>query len=207
MTKKGILYLIPIPIAEGKLDTILPSTVTIIHNLKYFVAENARTARRFISSTRPPYALQDVDVKELNKHDAADINTLLAPLSSGHNVGVMSEAGCPGVADPGALLVEWAHKKEIKVLLDFVSNHVHTEHPYFKEHRDWFGQLELPDGRLNLRFWDEFRLTTWFEPYLASFDYLGSEEALEEMTDIAVWWLNETGADGYRQTDHPASNG
>ena len=63
---------------------------------------------------------------------------------------------------------------------------------------DWFGQLELPDGRLNLRFWDEFRLTTWFEPYLPSFDYLGSEEALEEMTDVAVWWLNETGADGYR---------
>jgi len=94
--------------------------------------------------------------------------------------------------------VDKAHQKGIKVLLDFVSNHVHTEHPYFKEHRDWFGQLELPDGRLNLRFWDEYRLTTWFEPYLASFDYLGSEEALEEMTDVAVWWLNETGADGYR---------
>lgn len=91
-----------------------------------------------------------------------------------------------------------AHEKGIKVLLDFVSNHVHIEHPYFKEHRDWFGKLELPDGRLNLRFWDEYRLTTWFEPYLASFDYLGSEEALEEMTDVAVWWLNETGADGYR---------
>lgn len=91
-----------------------------------------------------------------------------------------------------------AHEKGIKVLLDFVSNHVHIEHPYFTNHRDWFGQLELPDGRLNLRFWDEYRLTTWFEPYLASFDYLGSEEAIEEMTDVAVWWLNETGADGYR---------
>lgn len=94
--------------------------------------------------------------------------------------------------------VNAAHAKGIKVLLDFVSNHVHKEHPYFQEHRDWFGQLELPDGRLNLRFWDEYRLTTWFEPYLPSFDYLGSEEALEEMTDVAVWWLNETGADGYR---------
>lgn len=95
-------------------------------------------------------------------------------------------------------IVSAAHKKGIKVLLDFVSNHVHIEHPYFKEHRNWFGQLELPDGRLNLRFWDEFRLTTWFEPYLPSFDYLGSNEALETMTDVAVWWLNETGADGYR---------
>lgn len=95
-------------------------------------------------------------------------------------------------------LVKLAHSKGIKVLLDFVSNHVHEQHPYFQNNRDWFGQLELPDGRLNLRFWDEYRLTTWFEPYLPSFDYLGSEAALEEMTDVAVWWLNETGADGYR---------
>lgn len=95
-------------------------------------------------------------------------------------------------------LISTAHKHNIKVLLDFVSNHVHEQHPYFKEHRDWFGQLELPDGRLNLRFWDEFRLTTWFEPYLPSFDYLASNEALEAMTDNAVWWLKETGADGFR---------
>ena len=103
-----------------------------------------------------------------------------------------------GTLDDVKNIVKKAHSKGIKVLLDFVSNHTHTDHPYFKEHRDWYGQLELPDGRLNLRFWDEYRLTTWFEPYLASFDYLGSEEALEEMTDVAVWWLLETGADGYR---------
>ncbi len=103
-----------------------------------------------------------------------------------------------GTLDQLKEIVSLSHKKGIKVLLDFVSNHVHIDHPYFKEHRNWFGQLELPDGRLNLRFWDEFRLTTWFEPYLPSFDYLGSPEALEEMTDNAVWWLNETGADGYR---------
>lgn len=103
-----------------------------------------------------------------------------------------------GNLDDVKQLVATAQKKGIKVLLDFVSNHVHEQHPFFQEHRDWFGTLELPDGRLNLRFWDEFRLTTWFEPYLASFDYLGSEEALEVMTDNAVWWLKETGADGYR---------
>lgn len=95
-------------------------------------------------------------------------------------------------------LVAAAHKHNIKVLLDFVSNHVHKDHPYFKKNREWFGELELPDGRLNLRFWDEYRLTTWFEPYLPSFDYLGSNEALEAMTDNAVWWLKETGADGFR---------
>ena len=95
-------------------------------------------------------------------------------------------------------LVTTAHNHNIKILLDFVSNHVHELHPFFKEHRDWFGQLELPDGRLNLRLWDEYRLTTWFEPYLPSFDYDHSKEALETMTDNAIWWLNETGADGFR---------
>jgi glycosidase len=95
-------------------------------------------------------------------------------------------------------LINTAHTHGIKVLLDFVSNHVHKDHPYFKEHREWFGKLELPDGRLNLRLWDEYRLTTWFEPYLPSFDYEGSKDALETMTDNAVWWLKETGADGFR---------
>ena len=95
-------------------------------------------------------------------------------------------------------LVKTAHQHGIKILLDFVSNHVHIEHPFWKEHRDWFGVLELPDGRKNLRLWDEQRLTTWFEPYLPSFDYLGSKDALETMTDNAVWWLKETGADGFR---------
>ena len=95
-------------------------------------------------------------------------------------------------------LVENAHNKNINVLLDFVSNHVHIEHSLWKEHRNWFGQLELPDGKKNLRLWDEYRLTTWFEPYMPSFDYIGSYEALEFMTDNAVWWLNVTGADGFR---------
>lgn len=95
-------------------------------------------------------------------------------------------------------LIDVAHKNGIKVLLDFVSNHVHQDHPFFQKNRNWFGQLELPDGRLNLRFWDEFRLTTWFEPYLPSFDFLNSPEALEAMTENALWWLEETGADGFR---------
>jgi cyclomaltodextrinase len=94
--------------------------------------------------------------------------------------------------------VNKSHQNDIKVLLDFVSNHVLEENPLWKEHRDWFGVLELPDGRKNLRLWDEYRLTTWFEPYMPSFDYVGSKEALETMTDNAVWWLKETDADGFR---------
>jgi glycosidase len=95
-------------------------------------------------------------------------------------------------------LVATAHEKGIRVLLDFVANHTHIDHPFFKEHRDWYGVLELPDGRKNIRFWDEYRLTTWFEPFLPSFDYPGSEEALQTMTDNAVWWLKEADLDGFR---------
>lgn len=95
-------------------------------------------------------------------------------------------------------LISKAHKNNTKVLLDFVAHHVHEEHPLWKDHRDWFGVLELPDGRKNLRLWDEYRLTTWFEPYMPSFDYVSSKEALETMTDNAIWWLMETNADGFR---------
>jgi cyclomaltodextrinase len=94
--------------------------------------------------------------------------------------------------------VNKSHQNDINVLLDFVANHVHEEHPLWKEHRDWFGVLELPDGKKNLRLWDEYRLTTWFEPYMPSFDYVGSEEAMETMTNNAIWWLKETNADGFR---------
>jgi len=95
-------------------------------------------------------------------------------------------------------LVETAHNNGMNVLLDYVAHHVHQEHWMWKDHRDWFGTYELPNGRLNLRLWDEYRLTTWFEPYMPSFDFASSYEALEFMTDNAVWWLKVTGADGFR---------
>lgn len=103
-----------------------------------------------------------------------------------------------GTMDKLKELVATAHNNNIKILLDFVSNHVHEQHPFFVNNRNWFGQLELPDGTLNLRRWDDYRLTTWFEPYLPSFDYPSSPEALKAMVDNAVWWLKETGADGFR---------
>lgn len=94
--------------------------------------------------------------------------------------------------------VELAHQKKSSVFLDYVAHHVHKEHWMWKDHRDWFGNYNLPNGRLNLRLWDEYRLTTWFEPYMPSFNYVDSFEALEFMTDNAVWWLKVTGADGFR---------
>ncbi len=96
-------------------------------------------------------------------------------------------------------LVRTAHKHNVKVLLDIVAHHVHQEHPYFKEHRDWFGHLKLPDGRLNIRIWDEQRLTTWFEPFMPTFDFIHSKAAVNAVTNDAIWWLEKTGADGFRQ--------
>ena len=96
-------------------------------------------------------------------------------------------------------IVVTAHKHGIKILLDIVANHIHITHPLFKQHPEWFGELNLPDGRKNLRLWDEYRLTTWFEPYLPKFNFVGSKEIINYQADNAIWWLKQTGADGFRQ--------
>lgn len=95
-------------------------------------------------------------------------------------------------------LVTTAHQHGIKVLLDIVAHHVHIENPIFKEHPDWFGTLDLPGGRKNLRLWDEYRLTTWFEPYIPSFDYTKTDAPIKWMAQNAIWWLKQSGADGFR---------
>ena len=91
-----------------------------------------------------------------------------------------------------------AQARGLRVLLDIVAHHTHASHPYVQEHPDWFGTLELPDGSLNVRRFDEYRLTTWFEPFLPTFDFESSPEAVAQVADDAVWWLRETGADGFR---------
>lgn len=103
-----------------------------------------------------------------------------------------------GTMDKLRELVDKAHVHHIKVLLDIVAHHVHIEHPFYKQHPDWFGKLDLPDGRKNLRLWDEYRLTTWFEPYMPSFDYTSSRQALDTMSSNCIWWLKQTHADGFR---------
>lgn len=95
-------------------------------------------------------------------------------------------------------LVSTAHKHGIKILIDYVAHHVFIKNPIYKEHPGWFGSLYLPNGKKNLRLWDEDRLTTWFDTFLPTFNYLGSKAAREAMTDNAVWWLKQTDADGFR---------
>ena len=108
--KLGRLFLIPVPLAVNALPTMSAQSLGIIHGLRHFVVENARTARRFIKTTDPPYAIADLVIAELNKHGDNDPQKLLRPLFDGHDMGLMSEAGSPGVADPGSKLVRTAHQ-------------------------------------------------------------------------------------------------
>ncbi|WP_340199778.1 alpha-amylase family glycosyl hydrolase [Ascidiimonas sp. W6] len=94
-------------------------------------------------------------------------------------------------------LIAKAHAKEMNVLLDYVANHVHQEHPLFKEHPDWATSLYLPDGTLNTERWDDHRLTTWFDTFLPTLD-LEKPEVYEKMTDSAVFWVTDYDLDGFR---------
>lgn len=116
-TLPGTLFLIPVPLADGDVSVVLPAAVIAqSRRLQHFVAENAKTARAMLKRLETPTPLRDIAITELNEHTAAkDVDALLAPLLAGHDVGLMSEAGCPGVADPGALLVAAAHRRGIRV--------------------------------------------------------------------------------------------
>lgn len=94
-------------------------------------------------------------------------------------------------------LVSKAHGENMNVLLDYVANHVHEEHPIYQENPDWATDLYLPDGRENTQLWDEQRLTTWFDTFMPTLD-LTRMEIVEPMTDSALVWLNKHGIDGFR---------
>jgi glycosidase len=94
-------------------------------------------------------------------------------------------------------LVRVAHKNDMNVLLDIVANHVHIEHPVYKEHPDWATDLYLPDGTMNTEKWDEHRLTTWFDVHLPTLD-LSKPEVYEMLSDSAVYWIRKYDLDGFR---------
>ena len=80
-----------------------------------------------------------------------------------------------------------------------MSNHVHEDHPYYTKHREWFGDVMLPDSSMNIRRWDgETRITTWFEPFLPSFNY-SNAKAIDAVVEDALWWMKEFDLDGFRQ--------
>ena len=94
-------------------------------------------------------------------------------------------------------LVDLAHEHEINILLDYVTNHVHEEHPLFKEHPEYGTDLILEDSSYNLRIWDEQRLTTWFDLFLPSLDF-SNPDVIHMQVDSTIYWLKKFGLDGYR---------
>ena len=114
----GKLYLIPTPLGEGNPADVLPAPVLeVLPTLDRFVVEETRTARRFLSAAGLKGHIGDLEFHELNEHTApAQVEAFLPLFADGHNVGLLSEAGLPAVADPGALLVALCHRHGIEVV-------------------------------------------------------------------------------------------
>lgn len=116
--KTGILYLLPTVIAEHTIDKVIPDYVKATANKTgYYLVENIRTARRFLSALNIAQPIESLQFEELNKNtDIHAIVKLLQPVVEGKNAAIISEAGCPGIADPGALAIRYAHAMNIKVM-------------------------------------------------------------------------------------------
>jgi 16S rRNA (cytidine1402-2'-O)-methyltransferase len=112
------LYLVPNVLSEGDWQNVLPAQIfTVVTATKYFIVENTRTARRFLKLVNREIDIDTLTFFELNKYtSAADLPTFLKPAEQGFDMAVISEAGCPGVADPGADVVKIAHQKGITVV-------------------------------------------------------------------------------------------
>ena len=114
----GRLYLIPNSLGESNIEKVIPSDIFhIIKSLKFFAVENIRTARRFLKKVDKDIVIDDLNFTILDKNtQEEELSKIIYPLLNGEDLGIISEAGCPGVADPGANLVELAHKKGITVI-------------------------------------------------------------------------------------------
>lgn len=112
------LYLLPVTLGDTPVEKVLPPyNREIIVNIRHFIVEDVRSARRFLKKVEPSIDIDGLAFYELNKHTApAAISGYLQPLVEGHSMGVISEAGCPAVADPGADVVAIAQRKCLKVI-------------------------------------------------------------------------------------------
>lgn len=113
----GTLYLVPTGLGSAAPALLIPAaTRSVVHRLRHFVVENAKTARQFLKAIAYPHPLREASFAVLDEHTPQSaVAALLAPLLNGNDVGLMSEAGCPGVADPGAALVQLAHGAQLRV--------------------------------------------------------------------------------------------
>ncbi|WP_187264560.1 SAM-dependent methyltransferase [Pontibacter beigongshangensis] len=118
MAQPGILYLIPTILAEGTADQVIPPQVKeTVQKLTYFIVENLRTARRYVKSICPELVIEQLHFVQVDKDASlAEVQQSLERVLKGQDAGIISEAGCPGVADPGAEVVKYAHQKNIRVV-------------------------------------------------------------------------------------------
>jgi len=113
----GKLYLIPSSMGEGAAQALPQYVLDVVHHLDTFIAERPKTARRFLKTIHTPVAFAEMTFYELNKHtDEVERSTFLDKIFEGKDIGLLSEAGCPGVADPGAEIVAMAHRRNVEVI-------------------------------------------------------------------------------------------
>jgi 16S rRNA (cytidine1402-2'-O)-methyltransferase len=113
----GKIYIIPATLGDSNIDVIPQKTVETIRSIRYFTVEDIRTARRYLSKIKMPVKIDELTFLELNEHTKPnEIAELLAPALQGNDIGIISDAGVPCVADPGAAIIDIAHKKNIKVV-------------------------------------------------------------------------------------------
>lgn len=122
-TSFGKLYLIPCTLSNPGETTVVPEDVLphtvkrVIDFIDYYIVENEKTARRFIKSIHPEKKQPELNISVLNKHtEIAEHYDFIKPLLNGKSIGLLSESGCPGIADPGAVIVKLAHEKGIQVV-------------------------------------------------------------------------------------------
>lgn len=118
MKPYGKIYMLPCPISEGNPYDVLPeSNRAVMASLDYFIVENVRSARRFLSAAKIGRPIEELEFAECSEHTTEmEIEPLLRPILEGRNCGIISEAGLPGVADPGADVVAAAQKRGVEVV-------------------------------------------------------------------------------------------
>ena len=116
MSVSGTLYLIPVPIAEGAIATLAAEVYTVTGKVTHYFVEDLRTARRFLRLLHKDLVIDSLQLSVIDKHTGVDMRLAKEWLNAGHAVGVLSEAGCPGIADPGAELAALAQQMQAQVV-------------------------------------------------------------------------------------------
>ncbi len=118
MVTRPALYMIPVSLSDAPAADYIPAgNVALVAGIRHFIVENVRTARRFLRRCDPSFPIDECSFEELNRHtDLTEAEAWLKPLDRGKPIGMMSEAGCPGVADPGAFIASLAQKKGYRVV-------------------------------------------------------------------------------------------